>query len=133
METLEKTGRRLKERFLIEVTSDGFSAYNEKGTIYTVAKDREELFENILEAANLYYEDYGRVLDRNDIEVRIDFKEFFRKFDYLKASSIAKRSGINSSLISQYVKGSKQPSEKQTEKLLSSINEIGNELSAIHF
>lgn len=133
MKTLEKTGKKLKERFIIEFTSDGFSAYNEKGTIYTVASDKDELFENILEAANYYYEDFGRVLSRDDIEVQMDFKQFFDKFDYLKASSIAKRAGINSSLISQYVKGTKRPSQKQTEKILSSIQKIGIELSAIQF
>ena len=130
-----KDRKRGKEKFTIEYTADGFSAFNEDGTIYTVAKDKDELVLNIIEAANLHYAKEGvkDEISREHIEMQMDFKEFFKRFNYLKASAIAKRAGINASLVSQYVKGIKQPSEKQTAKILRSIREIGSELSSISF
>jgi hypothetical protein len=39
---------------------------------------------------------------------------------------------MNESLLSQYVQGRKRPSEKQTDKILQGINQIGKELSEIN-
>ncbi len=121
-----------KETFIVEIDKDGLSAYHESRPIFTVAHSKDELFNNILEAANLFYEN-EKVLKREDIAIQIDFKTFFKEFDYLKANAIAKRAGINNSLITQYIKGIKNPSEKQLNKLLRSIREIGRELGSISF
>jgi hypothetical protein len=39
---------------------------------------------------------------------------------------------MNATLLSQYVSGTKKPSRKQTEKILSGIHQIGQELSGIN-
>lgn len=39
---------------------------------------------------------------------------------------------MNESLLSQYVKGVKTPSQKQLDRILKGIHEIGKELSEIH-
>lgn len=39
---------------------------------------------------------------------------------------------MNKTLLSQYVQGRKKPSEKQKQKILSGIHEIGQELSEIN-
>jgi hypothetical protein len=39
---------------------------------------------------------------------------------------------MNPSLLSQYVRGKKQPSSKQTEKIILGIQRIGKELSDIY-
>jgi hypothetical protein len=39
---------------------------------------------------------------------------------------------MNATLLSQYVSGTKKPSPKQTEKILSGIHQIGQELSEIN-
>ena len=39
---------------------------------------------------------------------------------------------MNATLLSQYVSGTKKPSPKQAEKILSGIHQIGEELSGIN-
>ena len=124
--------RRSKERFLVEIDPDGFSAYHESFPIYTVAHTKDELVLNILKAANLFFEGQ-KVIRRDDLEILLDFKTFFEEFDYLKVNAIAKRAGINNSLITQYVKGIKNPSAKQMDRILFAIREIAKELGSIEF
>ena len=54
---------------------------------------------------------------------------FFAKFDFLKINKVAELSGINPSLLRQYVMGKKNPSEKQVLKVKAAINKIILELS----
>jgi len=46
----------------------------------------------------------------------------------INAKFLAKRIGMNETLLSQYVQGTKKPSAKQTGKILNGIHEIGKEL-----
>ncbi len=45
---------------------------------------------------------------------------------------LAEKIGMNPTLLSQYVQGHKKPSDKQAEKILSGIHQIGYELSGIN-
>jgi hypothetical protein len=40
---------------------------------------------------------------------------------------------MNASLLSQYVRGKKQPSKKQAQRILEGIREIGAELASLRF
>ena len=81
---------------------------------------------------NLFLSDKSlRVTERN-IEFEIDLKQFFQYYRVINSKYLAKRIGMNESLISQHVKGRKKPSPGQTSKILSGIQEIGRELSNIH-
>jgi hypothetical protein len=51
----------------------------------------------------------------------------------LNANFLAQRIGMNATLLSQYVRGVKQPSQKQTQKILQGIQLIGKELSDLDF
>jgi DNA-binding transcriptional regulator YdaS (Cro superfamily) len=50
----------------------------------------------------------------------------------INAKFLAKKIGMNATLLSQYVSGTKKPSSKQTEKILRGIQQIGQELSEIN-
>lgn len=50
----------------------------------------------------------------------------------INAKFLAEKIGMNATLLSQYVSGTKKPSPKQTEKILSGIHQIGQELSEIN-
>ena len=67
-----------------------------------------------------------------DIRFEIDFKQFFKFYKVLNAKFLAEKIGMNATLLSQYVSGTKKPSAKQTEKILSGIHQIGQELSGIN-
>ena len=49
----------------------------------------------------------------------------------LNASAVARRLGIQQSLLAQYIRGLKKPSAEREQKILDTIREIGCELSAI--
>lgn len=50
----------------------------------------------------------------------------------LNSKFLAEKIGMNPTLLSQYVQGHKKPSEIQTEKILSGIHQIGQELSELN-
>jgi len=116
---------------IIEKTDTGFSAYSSKNSIYTTGKTMQELVKNAYEAANLYFEEQGTKINYENLKFEIDFKQFFQYYKVINSKFLAEKIGMNPTLLSQYVKGHKKPSEKQTEKIVSGINQIGQELSEI--
>ncbi|MCU0444796.1 MAG: hypothetical protein MUE85_07740 [Microscillaceae bacterium] len=58
-----------KIKMIIEASEKGFSAYAEGITVYTIGDTFEELQTNILEALQLYFEDKGRNITEDDIEL----------------------------------------------------------------
>ncbi|WP_077195822.1 pilus assembly protein HicB [Prevotella ihumii] len=66
-------------------------------------------------------------------EYKYDLRSFFNYFSFLNVSDIAKRAGINPSLMRQYTSGVKTASEKTYERLSSCIEQIKAELHAASF
>lgn len=119
-------------RMVVEKTDTGFSAFSDNYPIFTTGRTIPELLQNALEAANLYFEDENIELRQHDIKLELDFKQFFDYYNILNSRILAKRIGMNPTLLSQYIRGHKKPSEEQTEKILSGIHQIGQELSEIN-
>ena len=117
---------------VVEKTDTGFSAFSDNYPIFTTGRTIPELLKNALEAANLYFEDENIELRQQDIKLELDFKQFFDYYNILNSRILAKRIGMNPTLLSQYVRGHKKPSDEQTEKILSGIHQIGRELSEIN-
>jgi len=117
---------------VVEKTDTGFSAFSDNYPIFTTGRTIPELLQNALEAANLYFEDENIELRQQDIKLELDFKQFFDYYNILNSRILAKRIGMNPTLLSQYVRGHKKPSDEQTEKILSGIHQIGQELSEIN-
>jgi transcriptional regulator with XRE-family HTH domain len=90
------------------------------------------LINNTYEATELHFEDEKVKVDPTDIGFEIDFKQFFKFYKVLNAKFLAEKIGMNATLLSQYVSGTKKPSAKQTEKILNGIHQIGQELSGIN-
>ena len=116
----------------VEKTDTGFSAYAEDYPIFTTGKSIPELINSAYEATEFYFEEEKVKVDPNDIRFEIDFKEFFKYYKVINAKFLAEKIGMNATLLSQYVSGTKKPSPKQTEKILSGIHQIGQELSGIN-
>ena len=65
---------------------------------------------------------------------KIDFESLFDWFSgVLTKSGIAKLTGMNQSLLSQYANGIKRPSTKQSKKIEQAIHSFGEELLSIQF
>lgn len=57
----------------------------------------------------------------------------FLKNPYLNVSAIARRIGIQQSLLASYIKGTKKPSAGRKKEILDAIHNIGHELLEISF
>ncbi|MEY2905104.1 MAG: hypothetical protein RJA52_1120 [Bacteroidota bacterium] len=121
-----------KIAIIIEKTDTGFSAFSENYPIYTTGKSIPELIKNAYEAIHLFFEENDIAISPQDIKFEIDFKQFFKYYKLINANFLAEMIGMNPSLISQYVSGTKRPSAKQTNKILLGIQKIGQELSSIN-
>ena len=90
-----------------------------------------ELLKNAFEATQFYFEDQFKV-SYDNLKFEIDFAQFFKYYKVINAKFLAEKIGMNPTLLSQYVQGHKKPSESQTEKIISGIQQIGQELSEIN-
>ena len=126
MKTLKK-----KIKIIVEKTKTGFSAYSEEYPIFTTGRTIPELINNALEATQLNFEEEFEVTHEN-LKFEIDFTQFFQYYKVLNSKFLAEKIGMNPTLLSQYVQGHKKPSENQTEKILSGIHQIGQELSEMN-
>ena len=124
--------RKKKIVVTVEKTDTGFSAFSQDYPIFTTGQSIPELINNTYQATDFYFEEEKVKVEPNDIKFEIDFKQFFKYYKVLNAKFLAEKIGMNSTLLSQYVQGHKKPSAKQTEKILSGIHQIGQELSGIN-
>lgn len=116
--------------FIIEKTDSGFSAREEQLPIFSTGESIHELISNCKDAVELYVDDEPRI-STMPLRLSLDFEQFFSYYKVLNASHLAERIGMNKTLLSQYVSGKKKPSQKQTERILNGIKQIGIELSEI--
>ena len=121
-----------KIKMVVEKTETGFSAFSKEYPVYTTGRTITELIDNAYEAANLYFEDLNIQITHENFKFEIDFKQFFQYYKVINSKFLADKIGMNPTLLSQYVQGHKKPSESQTEKILSGIQQIGKELSEIN-
>jgi len=115
---------------VVEKTNTGYSAYAKEAAVFTVASDLNELYENTEEALSLAFD---REVHRDEFQLHIDLPQFFKYYRVLNAKFLAERIGMNPTLLSQYVSGTKSPGPKQVHRILTGIHEIGKELSDLKF
>ena len=120
-----------KIKIIVEKTETGFSAFSEEYPIFTTGRTVPELLDNTYEATQLYFEEKYEVSPGN-LKFEIDFAQFFQYYKVLNSKFLAEKIGMNPTLLSQYVQGRKKPSDSQTEKILSGIHQIGQELSEMN-
>jgi predicted RNase H-like HicB family nuclease len=127
--TMKKLKKKIK--IIVEKTETGFSAFSEDYPIFTTGRTVPELLDNTYEATQLYFEEKYEVTPGN-LKFEIDFAQFFQYYKVLNSKFLAEKIGMNPTLLSQYVQGRKKPSDSQTEKILSGIHQIGQELSEMN-
>lgn len=118
-------------KFIVEQTKTGYSAFTEDENlpVFTTAKTYEDLKVNMLDALNLYLEQTEKkVVTKEQIITKIDLPSFFEFYSVINAKALSRRINMNETLLSQYVNGKKEPSEKQINKILSGVKELGKEL-----
>ena len=108
---------------------------------FSAGETLENLKKNIAEAIGLHIEglleDDQKVSDalvhgKYELELHINLQDLFEHFP-LTISGVAKRAGMNRTLLNQYTKGEKTMSEKQALRITEAIQKIGSELAELQF
>jgi len=108
------------------------------GTGETEAEAKESL-QDAIEMAHEHVEetgewgDYLPLKEYSDIEYLYDLSGFFKTYDFFDVSALAKRIGMNSSLMRRYKTGSKKASPEQKRRISTGIHTIAKQLSAASF
>ena len=118
---------RKKIEFIVEKTDTGFSAFSKEYPIFTTGSYFAELLQNAVEASNLYLSGEESLVSEKNIAFEIDIKQFFQYYRVINSKFLARRIGMNETLLSQYVQGKKKPSPSQINKILTGIQGIGEE------
>ena len=118
----------------VEKTNTGFSAGANKFPVYTAGDSLPEIRKNITEALNLYFKHNKKAQIKEDaVKLKFDVPSFFEFYKVINAKALSERIGMNQSLLAQYSKGIKQPSELQTKRILQGVQKLGKELASINF
>lgn len=132
-----------KIQVYVEKSNDGSywgTSQNYEGIVSTFGNSLEELKQNFqttfadnLEIAKEIGEPYAN--DYNNVEFiyKMDLSSFFNLIPELKISSIAKKAGLNESLVRQYKNGLAYASQEQTYKIQEAIHSLGRDLLSIQF
>ncbi len=118
--------------FIVEKTGTGYSAYalDDNINVGTVGNNMPGLRKNVLDAINTWREEEGlKDISEKDLVMRLDIAQFFEYYKVINSSALAERIGISQSLLSQYANRIKTPSEKQVNRILTSIKDLGKELT----
>ncbi|MCF0050036.1 hypothetical protein LXM25_08215 [Dyadobacter sp. LJ53] len=99
----------------------------------------EEITENLKDLLEDYIQHEGyenetwRNLKKSDFafDYAYDLSAFFELFDDIKVGALAKRAGLNPSLVRHYVAGTKFPSKQQAKKLEDAIHNLGEKLKEV--
>jgi len=121
--------------------------------IFICTKEGKTLWQSLLwyqrllhatdEQRNNYYTSFSGI-HWSDIDEDISYESFYHEdleptgishlflsHPELNASAVARRMGIQQSLLAAYIRGSKKPSKEREKEILATIRQIGNELAAI--
>jgi len=123
--------KRLK--VIVEKTSTGYSAYADKYPVFTSGDDVKDLTDNLVEAFHFYFEEKKEktIVSKRNLDLNFSIPSLFQLYP-INVRHFAERIGMNYTLLSQYVQGRKRPSEKQTERIVEGLQEVGKELSEVN-
>ena len=86
-----------------------------------------------LEDAKADYVESGNIPYEVEFYYQYDLQSFFDYFSFLNVTEIAKRAGINPSLMRQYTRGIKNAGEKTYERLADCMADITKDLQVASF
>jgi len=136
-----KNAMDMKITFIIEKSTDGyyscytkheFNGFGLLGYGNTVEEAKQDLF-NSYEEIKKDRANEGKSTPDIEFVWEYDLQSFFNYFSVLNVSELARKSGINSSLLRQYRSGLAKASEVQYDKLRKCVHQIGKELAAVRF
>ena len=73
-------------------------------------------------------EEEGKQMPELEFVFRFDIGSFFDYYSYLNMSGVAKKAGVNASLMRQYGMGKHEPSQKRKQQILDCLRQISQEM-----
>lgn len=126
---------------IVEASKTGFGVYSDDlpgvtGYGDSIAEAKEDLKDAVVDLKEAYLEDGEAVPDWLDGDLvfvyQYDLVSLFEHFGIFDVSALAKRIGINPSLMRQYKSGlTTSISKKQKEKIEKGLHRIGEELMSV--
>ena len=132
--------KKKKVTLVIEASSTGFGIYGEDfpvtaygETIEAAKKDLESAVADVLEFCKKEGKDPDPILNGGNLEFsfKYDIASIFNHFGMLDATGLAKKIGMNPSLLRQYKTGHTLASDKQKQKIERGLHELGRELLSV--
>ncbi len=72
----------------------------------------------------------GKEMPELEYRFRFDIGSFFNYYDYLNVSGVARKVGVNASLMRRYAVGSSSPRASRKKQIEDCLHEMGRELQA---
>lgn len=126
---------------ILEYGNGGYSCYNDDpigkyavidGDGATAEEAKADFMRALEECRQVSPEDKDINQDM-EFTYKYDIQAFFKEFSFLNATDMARRAGINPSLMRQYTSGVKKAGEKTYNKLNACLSNIKNDLQAAVF
>ena len=73
-------------------------------------------------------EEEGKQMPELEFVFRFDIGSFFDYYSYLNMSGVAKKAGVNASLMRQYAMSKHEPSQKRKQQILDCLRQISQEM-----
>ena len=73
-------------------------------------------------------EEEGKQMPELEFVFQFDIGSFFDYYSYLNMSGVAKKAGVNASLMRQYAMGIHEPSQKRKQQILDCLHQISQEM-----
>lgn len=122
--------KKPKVTFTVIKENLGYSAtaHVDEKFIGTQGDTFEELREMIIDAVNLSFEDEGFSYNIDEIDLEYDLESFLAFYSVIDTGALSKRTGLRQSQLSQFLKGTKKPSQEEAKKILRGVQQISREL-----
>jgi len=128
---------RKKTEAIIEASSTGFGVYcPDLPGITGYGKTVKEAKDDLVSALGETIKAYGKQVPKElqgaiAFTYKYDIASIFDYFGMLDATNLAKKIGINPSLLRQYKSGITTASDKQKQKIETGLHQLGRELLSI--
>jgi len=126
---------------VIEIGKDGYGLwFDEITNVYAFGETVEKVKQDAIDALNSYIDWLKKdkepipviLKDTWKVEYRFDVQAMLTFFKgTLTKSALAKATGVNPSLLSQYLMGIKKPGSKQIKKIQTGIHALGEKLLTV--
>ncbi len=132
--------KKRKVTLIIEASSTGFGIYGEDfpvtaygDTIEAAKKDLDRVIADVLDFYKKEGIDPNPALNGGHLEFsfKYDIASIFNHFGMLDATGLAKKIGMNPSLLRQYKGGHTLASNKQKQRIEKGLHELGRELLSV--